>query len=61
MHNGGERMVMYLNDEMICNSEAKYDAKNTLQAMDTCDKIIKVKKGDELVIKSIYDITKHPM
>jgi hypothetical protein len=53
-------MVLYLNDKEICTSQATYEGHN-IAAMNTCDKAIKVKKGDALVLKSVYDITKHPM
>jgi len=29
--------------------------------MSTCDKPIKIKKGDTISMKSIYDVVKHPM
>jgi hypothetical protein len=60
LHNGGERMVMYLNDKEVCTSKPVYEAERII-SMGSCDQSIKVKKGDEIVIKSVYDITKHPM
>jgi hypothetical protein len=60
LHNGGERMVMYLNDKEICVSKPTYEGE-TIAGMNDCTKPIKVKKGDALTMKSVYDITKHPM
>jgi hypothetical protein len=53
-------MVMYLNDQEVCMSVPTYEAER-ITAMASCDKPIKVKKGDAITIKSVYDITKHPM
>jgi hypothetical protein len=53
-------MVMYLNDKEICASKPTYEAE-LITDMEVCDKPIKVKKGDAITLKSIYDITKHPM
>src|ERR1700722_13913971 len=60
LHNGGEQMVMYLNNKEICMSKPTYE-KETITGMNDCTQPIKVKKGDELTMKSVYDITKHPM
>jgi hypothetical protein len=53
-------MVMYLNDKEICLSTPTYKGE-TITGMNDCEKPIKVKKGDVLTMKSVYDITKHPM
>jgi hypothetical protein len=61
MHNGGVKMVMYHNDKEICTSAAEYDAANGINGMGACDNVVKIKKGDLLKVKSVYDIAKHPM
>jgi hypothetical protein len=61
LHSGGDKMVMYLNDKEICTSAPTYDDKEVITSMASCDKPIKVQKGDSISIKSVYDITKHPM
>jgi len=61
MHNGGEKMVLILNDKEICTSSAEYDASNGISSMGACDQKIPVKKGDLIKLKSVYDIAKHPM
>jgi hypothetical protein len=60
LHNGGDRMVMYLNDKEICVSKPTYEGE-TIAGMNDCTKPIKVKKGDAITMKSVYDIKKHPM
>jgi hypothetical protein len=54
-------MVLKLNGEEICTSKASYDEKNGINGMSSCDKPIRVKKGDLLAMESLYDIVKHPM
>jgi stress up-regulated protein Nod 19 len=61
LHNGGISMTMLLNGKEICTSNAEYDKENGISGMSPCDQPIKVKKGDLISMKSIYDITKHPM
>ena len=61
LHNGGEKVITYLNGKEICTSIAEYDGSNGIFGMSACDKPIKVKKGDVVSLKSVYDIVKHPM
>lgn len=61
LHNGGEKMVLYLNDQEICTSLPTYDKNNGIVKMSTCDSPIKIKKGDTISMKSVYDVVKHPM
>lgn len=60
MHTGGDKMVLYLNGEEICTSNAKYE-KGLIQATTPCDRQIKVKRGDFMSMKSVYDVKKYPM
>jgi hypothetical protein len=54
-------VITYLNGEEICTSSAEYDQSNGISGMTACDHPIKVKKGDIVKLKSVYDIVKHPM
>ena len=54
-------MTMTLNGKEICTSNAEYNKENGISGMSPCDQPIKVKKGDLISMKSVYDITKHPM
>jgi hypothetical protein len=61
MHNGGDRMILLINGKEVCTSSAAYDQKEILSGMSSCDDTFKVKKGDLVTLKSIYDIVRHPM
>jgi hypothetical protein len=60
LHTGGVKMVLNLNGEEICTSNATYD-KAIISGMSICDRRVKVKRGDFLSMKSVYDVAKHPM
>jgi hypothetical protein len=67
-------MVFKVNGEVVCNSEAQYNAaKVGLEAgshggemggmisnMSDCVKGMGVKKGDKIDIEAYYDMEKHP-
>jgi hypothetical protein len=61
MHNGGDRMELFVNDKEVCVSRARYTADGVISGMSFCDTEIPVKKGDYLSMKSVYDLTKHPL
>ncbi|KAE9977428.1 hypothetical protein BLS_001411 [Venturia inaequalis] len=66
MHDGGKAMVMLINDKEVCESKAVYGkggANNdeTIVSMSECPPAIKMKKGDILTMKSIYDLKTHPL
>ena len=73
LHDGGSAMELFLNNKMICHSDAIYGGKGgtlrldngknweTISEMTDCNDVIKVKKGDLLKLKSIYDLKKHPL
>jgi hypothetical protein len=73
MHDGGEKIILYLNDKPVCTSVATYggvafakaniDGKNweTISNMNDCTTPMSVKRGDSLRMESIYDTTKHPL
>jgi hypothetical protein len=54
-------MVLNLNGEEICTSDAEYDKNGFISGTTPCDRKVKVKKGDFMSMKSIYDVAKHPM
>jgi hypothetical protein len=54
-------MVLSLNGEEICTSNAAYNDGKTISSMSPCDNSVKVKRGDFLSMKSVYDVAKHPM
>jgi hypothetical protein len=66
-------MELFLNNKMICHSDAIYGGKGgtlqldtgknweTISEMTDCKQVIKVKKGDLLKLKSMYDLKKHPL
>jgi hypothetical protein len=66
-------MELFLNGKLICHSDAIYGGKggtltlddgkkwDTISEMTDCMDVIKVKKGDLLKLKSIYDLKKHPL
>lgn len=59
-------MIMLINDKEVCESKAVYGkggANNdeTIVAMTACPYGLKLKKGDILSMKSVYDLKTHPM
>ena len=74
MHDGGSKMILYLNDYEVCSSNATYGGDGatatsgtggekwqTISEMTSCNEPIKVKKGDYIKIESQYDLEKHPV
>lgn len=64
-------MELYLNDKLVCKSDATYgggagtmktDGKEwtTISKMSECNDTIQVKKGDKISMKSRYNTVKHP-
>ncbi|KAE9978556.1 hypothetical protein BLS_000489 [Venturia inaequalis] len=74
LHDGGDEVILTLNGETVCNSQAKYglDPKATtslapngkawqvITEMTQCIEPVPVKKGDKLQMVSIYDNELHP-
>jgi hypothetical protein len=60
-------MKVYVNDKMICTSDAIYGTSSgggnwtTISKMVDCQEPIQVKKGDKLKIDALYDSIKHPL
>lgn len=66
MHDGGTAMVMLINDKEVCESKAVYgkggsNNEETIVRMIECAPGLKVKKGDTLTLKTIYDLKTHPL
>jgi hypothetical protein len=72
MHDGGDEVVLKINNNTICDSKAIYggteqsavsaDGKKweTISKMLECHDVVKVKKGDELTVQANFDLEKHP-
>jgi hypothetical protein len=65
-------MLLYLDGKLVCNSTATYGGPEgtvkvkgrdwqTISKMTDCEKPVKVKKGDRLIMKSFYNTIKHPL
>jgi hypothetical protein len=65
-------MQLLLNDKFVCNSTATYGGKEgtvrmngtewqTISSMSECREPLKVKKGDNISMKSFYNTIKHPL
>lgn len=53
-------MVMSVNDKDVCTSVPKYEGE-VISTMSLCPEPIPLKKGDFLTVRSVYDLTKHPL
>lgn len=65
-------MVLYINDEPVCNSQPTYGGElgtfningtkwETISQMSLCTLVMPVKKGDKVVVESVYDLHSHPL
>jgi hypothetical protein len=72
LHDGGVAMELYLNNDLICNSEDSYGGRagtlvengqkwETISKMEECPKPMKVKKNDVMKMVAVYDTEKHPL
>jgi hypothetical protein len=60
MHDGGDKMLLSVNDNVVCESTPQYRDRE-LWSMSSCGGPVEVKKGDYLTLTSIYDVPKHPL
>jgi hypothetical protein len=60
MHDGGDKMILAVNDKPVCESFPEYRG-TELWSMSSCGTSIPVQKGDWITLTSVYDIPKHPM
>jgi hypothetical protein len=72
LHDGGHTLELYLNDKLVCDSEATYggpdgtlirDGKKweSIARIKQCIEPIPVKKGDLLKMVAVYDTERHPL
>jgi hypothetical protein len=58
-------MILEINGKEVCESKAIYgkggEDYETIHNMSGCPSGIPLKKGDELVLKSVYDLAAHPL
>jgi len=62
MHDGGTAVSMFVNDKLICKSNAIYKGEKTktIAEMSYCDTTTAVKKGDQITVTADYDLKEHP-
>jgi hypothetical protein len=75
LHDGGKDVKVYLNDKVICDSNAIYGGRGYVESasamgdmasmahigkMTTCVNMGEMKKGDTIHIDANYDFTAHP-
>jgi hypothetical protein len=72
-HDGGIDVKLYVNDKLVCTSNAVYggyraseaniagEKWETITSYTACDRPIAITKGDKLKMSSIYDLTKHKL
>jgi Stress up-regulated Nod 19 len=71
MHDGGTAVKLYVNDKLVCSSDATYGSTGgtlkvegkewqTIARMSECRDGFKVKKGDYLTVSAQYDTKAHP-
>jgi hypothetical protein len=70
LHDGGEHMIVLLNDKPICISKAVYGTKlqdesgkkwTTISKMTDCLEPVQVKKGDRIALETKFDEVSHPL
>jgi hypothetical protein len=59
-------MILNVNGKDVCTSDASYGKppgsdEISLLKMSLCPGEIPLKKGDSLTLKSVYDLSKHPL
>jgi len=61
LHAGGDKMILRVNGKDTCVSSPTYDGNGVITHMSLCPDPIKVKKGDYIVVESVYDLSKHKL
>ncbi|KAK3079380.1 hypothetical protein LTS18_005003 [Coniosporium uncinatum] len=71
LHDGGEQMLLLVNDKPACVSKAEYGkgaaadvngkAWQTIEQLSDCNGPIAIKKGDTLSMVATYDLKTHPI
>jgi len=63
LHAGGDKVSIYINDKLVCDSKAVYsDLKGSgaISEMTVCP-VLPVKQGDTMYFVAVYDGSKHPL
>jgi len=63
LHAGGDKMQMFINNKLVCESKAIYGGVKgdaAINEMTICPEIT-VKTGDVMTFTAIYDVSKHPL
>jgi len=63
LHAGGDRVQVYINNKLTCESKAQYGGSKgemAINEMSICPEI-KVKNGDVMTFSVVYDVSKHPV
>jgi len=61
LHAGGDKMQMYINNKLVCESKALYGGQKgdtAINEMTLCPEIA-VKNGDVMYFTAVYDVSKH--
>jgi hypothetical protein len=61
LHSGGEKMILYQNGKVVCESLPTYNSDGVITNMSLCPKPIPIKKGDTLSVSSVYNVAKYPL
>jgi len=63
LHAGGDKVAVYLNSKLVCESKAIYGGSKgdtAINEMSICPEI-PVKNGDQMYFTVTYDVSKHPV
>lgn len=65
-HDGGSKMILLINGKEECVSSAIYgkgghNNEETIVNMSACPPGIPLNKGDNIVVKAVYDLASHPL
>jgi len=63
LHAGGDRVEIYINEKLACESKAIYDSSKgggAISEMTICP-IMPVRGGDSMKFVAVYDASKHPL
>lgn len=66
MHDGGSKMVLYINNKEVCTSQATYgkggdNNDQTIVGLSRCPATIPFNKGDVMTLDAFYDLATHPL
>jgi hypothetical protein len=61
LHAGGEKMILLINDKEVCTSFARYNDANVITQMSLCPEVIRIKKGDTMIVRAVYNLKDHDL